>query len=519
MPSPFPTLSVLDLSPVPAGGTAADALRNTIDLARVAERAGYRRYWVAEHHLNPGVASASTPVLVALLAAATERIRVGSGAAQLPNTPPLLLAEQFGTVAAVHPGRVDLGLGRFDLHKILQRIRAAAPGGPAQPAPPARVVDGLLIPGQARFGADLSLFGQLGALLGFSADEPPPGYDAQVGAILDYLGGRARRPDGQPLTVLPAQGAELDVWVLGSSAGESAEVAGGRGLPFAASYHTQPANVLDAVQAYREAFRPGRLARPHVMVSADVVVADTDARAHELAAPYAQWVLDIRSGRGAQPYVTPAQARARVWTAEEDAIVADRGRHPVRRLAGHGRRAVGHPGPGHRRRRAARHDRHHRSRRPGAQRRTAGRGLDGARDPGRLSEETPMTSTDVDGTAMREVLGHFVSGVAVINAAGPTGPLGFTCQSFSSLSLDPPLVSLAAARTSRTWPTIRSVGAFCVNVLAADHERYSDRFARSGTDKFDGGDHTIVVGRVRALDADPGPAPLLFHRGGYGLQR
>ncbi|QJY49896.1 LLM class flavin-dependent oxidoreductase [Pseudonocardia broussonetiae] len=320
-------LSILDLSPVPAGGTAGDALRHSIDLARVAERAGYHRYWVAEHHLNPGLASSSTPVLVALLAAATSTIRVGSGAVQLPNTPPLQVAEQFGTVAAVHPGRVDLGLGRFDLHKVLALIaqgRAAAQGD-APPPPPPRVVDGLLIPPPARFAGDLSLFGALGALLGFSADDPSPDYDEQVGTILDHIAGRSTRPDGQPLQVLPALGADLDVWVLGSSAGESARVAGARGLPFAASYHTVPHTVLDAVAAYREAFRPSeRLDRPHVMVSADVVVAETDERARELAAPYAQWVLDIRSGRGAHPYVTPAQARERVWTDAERAGVEDR---------------------------------------------------------------------------------------------------------------------------------------------------------------------------------------------------
>ena len=320
-------LSVLDLSPVPAGGTAGDALRNSIDLAQVAERAGYHRYWVAEHHLTPGVASSSTPVLVALIAAATSTIRVGSGAVQLPYTPPLQVAEQFGTVAAVHPRRVDLGLGRFDLHKIRALIRsgqaAARGGGP--PVPPPRVVDGLLIPSPGRFAGDLSLFGALGALLGFSADDPAPDYDEQVGAILDHLAGRSTRPDGQPLQVLPALGADLEVWVLGSSAGESARVAGARGLPFAASYHTVPHTVLDAVAAYRAAFRPSdRLDRPHVMVSADVVVAETDERARELAAPYAQWVLDIRSGRGAQPYVTPGQARARTWTDAEREGVQDR---------------------------------------------------------------------------------------------------------------------------------------------------------------------------------------------------
>jgi flavin reductase (DIM6/NTAB) family NADH-FMN oxidoreductase RutF len=152
----------------------------------------------------------------------------------------------------------------------------------------------------------------------------------------------------------------------------------------------------------------------------------------------------------------------------------------------------------------------------------------------------------VDAARMREVLGHFASGVVVVTAAGPDGPLGFTCQSFSSLSLDPPLVSFSPARTSSTWPRIREVGAFCVNVLADEHEQHSVRFARSGVDRFagvswtagpggapvldgvaawvaatleheyDGGDHTIAVGRVRALGADPGRAPLLFHRGRYG---
>jgi 3-hydroxy-9,10-secoandrosta-1,3,5(10)-triene-9,17-dione monooxygenase reductase component len=153
----------------------------------------------------------------------------------------------------------------------------------------------------------------------------------------------------------------------------------------------------------------------------------------------------------------------------------------------------------------------------------------------------------VDGRTMREVLGHFASGVVVVTAAGRDGPLGFTCQSFASLSLEPPLVSLAPARSSTTWPRIREVGVFCVNVLAADQAELSAGFARSGTDRFagvawrpgpdgaplldgvcawiscstwreyDGGDHTIVVGLVRDLAADPTRLPLLFHRGEYGL--
>jgi len=320
-------LSILDLSPVPAGGTAGDALRNSIDLARVAERAGYLRYWVAEHHLVTGVASSSTPVLVALLAAATERIRVGSGATLLPGTVPLQVAEQFGTVAAVHPGRVDLGLGRIDVTRLVRRKEggprlAPPPGGPR----PARVVDGLLVPALPvpLPGADLHALGYALTLLGVPLDEAPPDYDAQVGEILDYIAGRATGEGGRPLHVLPAEGADLDVWILGSTPGSSAKAAGSRGLPFAANYHVLPATVLDTVAAYRKAFRPGALDRPHVMVSADVVVADTDERARDLAAPYAEWVLDIRSGRGARPFVTPEQARAREWTDEERAAVADR---------------------------------------------------------------------------------------------------------------------------------------------------------------------------------------------------
>ena len=169
-------LSVLDLSPVPPGGTGADAFRNSVALARAAEDAGYARYWVAEHHLTPGVASASTPVLAALIAGATRSIRVGSGAVQMPMTPPLQVAEQFGTVAAIHPGRVDLGLGRFDIHKILeddQRPGEAAGEGP--PPPPSRWVDGLLLPSPGRVpGVDLSGFAALGERMASAAASRRP---------------------------------------------------------------------------------------------------------------------------------------------------------------------------------------------------------------------------------------------------------------------------------------------------------------------------------------------------------
>jgi alkanesulfonate monooxygenase SsuD/methylene tetrahydromethanopterin reductase-like flavin-dependent oxidoreductase (luciferase family) len=313
-------LSVLDLSPVPLGGTAADALRNTLDLAQVAERAGYHRFWVAEHHLTPGVASSVPGVLVALIAGVTERIRVGSGAVQLPNLPPLVAAEQFGTIAALHPGRVDLGLGRFDLRKILNK---RAGGGP--PAVPDREVDGVVLPSPSGYPGDTAVYRALGDLLQYHLDEPAPDYAGQIADILAFLSGSYPGPDGAPLHALPAEGADLEVWVLGTTPGESARVAGEAGLPFAASYHIVPSFVLETVEAYRSAFRPSdRLAAPHVMVSADVVVADDDETARELAEPYGQWVLDIKSGRGARPYVTPAEARAREWTEQERAGVRDR---------------------------------------------------------------------------------------------------------------------------------------------------------------------------------------------------
>ncbi|MGD9525683.1 LLM class flavin-dependent oxidoreductase [Pseudonocardia sp.] len=315
-------LSVLDLAPVPRGGTAAEALRHTIELARLAEATGYHRYWVAEHHLVSGVASSSTPVLVALVAAATERIRVGSGAVQLPNTPPLLVAEQFGTVAQLHPGRIDVGLGRFDLAHLLARRS----GGARPDPPPARVVDGLLVPTPPRLPpGDLTALEALAAHLGVTPGEPSPDYGEQVDTIADLFAGRTVAPGGRPLVAHPADGADVQLWVLGSSAGESARVAGTRGLPFAVSYHIAPSAVLDAVEAYRAAFRPSaQRPEPYVLVSADVVVAPTDERARELAAPYGQWVLGIRTGIGAQPYVTPAEARARAWTADERAAVQDR---------------------------------------------------------------------------------------------------------------------------------------------------------------------------------------------------
>src|SRR5690606_6411296 len=307
----------------------------------------------------------SPGVLVGLIASATSRIRVGSAAVQLPVTSPLQAVEQFGTVAALHPGRVNLGLGRFDLHKIL-RLAGSAPAPDAEPPPlpPARVVDGLLVPPPARFRGDLSTYVHLAGLIGIRPDDPAPDYDAQVGSILDFIGGAARRPDGTPVTVPAAEGADLDVWILGSSAGESARVAGTRGLPFAASYHTSPSTVLDTVDAYRRAFRPSaRLAAPYAVVSARVVGAETPAPAAPRRAPRAV-AARHRHRRGRPALRHPGAGRGpRV----DPGRAGDRrrpGGDPVRRHARGRRRPAHHPGPRDRRGRAAGHHDHHRPRRP-----------------------------------------------------------------------------------------------------------------------------------------------------------
>jgi alkanesulfonate monooxygenase SsuD/methylene tetrahydromethanopterin reductase-like flavin-dependent oxidoreductase (luciferase family) len=328
MPSQVP-LSILDLSPVSSGQTAADALRNTLDLARHAERLGYRRFWLAEHHLAPGIASAAPPVLAALVAAATNTIRVGSGASLLGNHTPLTVVEQFGTIAQVHPNRIDLGLGRSGLGRInelAQRSEKAAQRQAAEPKTAAtKVVDGLPIPGppRARMSANrLKRLQTHASLLGATEQSE---YVEQVRQVLDFREGRYRDPEGIELHSPPAEGADLQVLVFGSSAGPSARTAGEFGLPYAANYHVSPSTILESVAAYRDAFTPSKyLARPYVVVSADVVVADDDETARTLASPYAEWVLSIRAGDGAIPFPSPAAAAEFPWTEELRSLVVDR---------------------------------------------------------------------------------------------------------------------------------------------------------------------------------------------------
>jgi alkanesulfonate monooxygenase SsuD/methylene tetrahydromethanopterin reductase-like flavin-dependent oxidoreductase (luciferase family) len=312
------SLSVLDLAPVSAGSTVAQALRNTVDLARAAERAGYRRYWLAEHHLTPGVAGASPPLLIQAVAAATRTIRVGSGAVQTGHRTPLSVVEEFGILDALHPGRIDLGLGRS----------GGPRSAPAEPAgePQERVVGGVLIPkpfsfagllGSPRFRAQIELLRQPGA--------QTPAYDRIVDDVLDLIAGRYRSSEGVQLHATPGEGAAVEPWVLGSSGADSAVVAGERGIRFAANYHVSPGTVLDAVESYRAAFRPSaELSRPYVMVSADVVVGEDDVAAHRLAAGYGPWVHSIRSGAGAIPFPDESGAGSYAWNEADRELVRDR---------------------------------------------------------------------------------------------------------------------------------------------------------------------------------------------------
>ncbi|MEH0927415.1 LLM class flavin-dependent oxidoreductase [Micromonospora sp. CPCC 205558] len=317
-------LSILDLSPVPAGGTVTDALRNTVDLARRAEQAGYHRYWLAEHHLAAGVASSAPAVLIGQVAAATSVIRVGSGAVQVGHRTALSVVEEFGTLAALHPGRIDLGLGRSGQRRVEAAREITAPTPPQVEA--ARVVDGLLIPSPFSYAQVLASprFALTNALLHQPGAQPPP-FAEQVADVLALLRGDYTDADGLDAHAVPGEGTGIQVWLLGSSGGESAQLAGALGLPFAANYHVSPSSVLDAVAAYRAAFRPSTaLTEPYVVVSADVVVGETDAAARRLAAPYGPWVRSIRTGDGAIPFPSPEQVAVLPWTDEDRLLVADR---------------------------------------------------------------------------------------------------------------------------------------------------------------------------------------------------
>jgi luciferase family oxidoreductase group 1 len=285
-------VSVLDLAPVGEGSSPAAALRSSLELVVAAERLGFHRYWVAEHHNMPGIASSAPAVLLAHLASLTTSIRLGSGGVMLPNHAPLVIAEQFGMLEALHPGRIDLGIGR-------------APGTDQRTA--------------------AALRRSLGGLR-------EPDLPALLGELLGFFNGTF--PDDhpyQPITAVPARGYQPAIWLLGSS-DYSARLAGLLGLPFSFAHHFASGNTDAAVAIYRDSFRPSAvLDAPYVMLGTAVTCAETVERARWLARPGDLAFLRLRAGRPG-PFPTPEEAEAfhptpsekeaiRTWTASR--IVGD----------------------------------------------------------------------------------------------------------------------------------------------------------------------------------------------------
>jgi luciferase family oxidoreductase group 1 len=321
---------VLDLVPISSGSDAPTALHNSIDLARTAEALGYSRYWFAEHHLSPGVAGSAPAVLVAMAAAETGHIRIGSGGVQSGHRTALSIVEEFGLLEARYPGRIDLGIGRSGGPGFLPNRLKGSDDPERRPRPnankPYRTAEGLLIPQRPslRGLANSPLLALTSDLLRQKGAEPAD-YGELLDDIVGLLGGTWRSGEGLAARPTPGTGAGVEVWVLASSAGESASAAGRLGLRLAGNYHVSPATVLEAVGAYRDAFVPSAdLDRPYVAVSADVVVGPDDETANQLAEGYPLWVLSIRSGQGAIPFPSPEEARRHRWTGAERALVRDR---------------------------------------------------------------------------------------------------------------------------------------------------------------------------------------------------
>jgi len=274
--SPAPAFSVLDLAPIAQGATAGDALRHSRELALHAERLGYVRFWLAEHHNMPGIASAATAVAIGYVAGGTQTIRVGSGGIMLPNHSPLVVAEQFGTLASLYPGRIDLGLGR-------------APGTDPTTARALR-----------RDAID-------------SADRFPQ----EVQELQAYF---APPGPGRKVRAIPGEGLEVPIWLLGSSL-FSAQLAAALGLPYAFASHFAPDALFPALEVYRELFTPSdRLDRPRVMVAANVVAADTDTEARRLFTSPQQSFVNLRRGVPGQ-VPPPIDDIDSYWTPAEKAGV------------------------------------------------------------------------------------------------------------------------------------------------------------------------------------------------------
>ncbi|MBA3479133.1 MAG: LLM class flavin-dependent oxidoreductase [Lautropia sp.] len=267
MTSPSIPLSVLDLSPILEGSDAAQSLQNSLDLARHAEALGYRRFWLAEHHSMPGIASAATSIVICHVAAGTSTIRVGAGGIMLPNHSPLVIAEQFGTLASLFPGRIDLGLGR-------------APGSDMATARALR----------RNLGSDPDMFPNDVVELMHYFEPPEP---------------------GQAVQAVPGAGLDVPIWILGSSLFGS-QLAAALGLPYAFASHFAPAMMMQAISLYRSRFKPSRhLQQPYVMLGFNVFAADTDEAGQYLATSMQQAFVNLRSGRPSklQPPIRGYQAQ------------------------------------------------------------------------------------------------------------------------------------------------------------------------------------------------------------------
>ncbi len=278
-------LSVLDLAPVAEGSTPGDALRNSLDLAPRVEKLGYTRYWVAEHHNMPGIASSAPAVLLAHIGSVTSTIRIGSGGVMLPNHSSLVIAEQFGMLEALHPGRVDLGIGR-------------APGSDQLTA---RALRRIHLPGR-------------------DAEDFP----AQLVELFGYFDGAW--PEGHPyaqITATPGRDNKPAIWMLGSS-DFGAEVAGYLGLPYSFAHHFSGQNTMAAIQTYRETFRPGgAIDKPYLALGVNVVCAETEEHAKWLASSGSLSFVRLRSGRPGR-FPSPEEAAAHEYTPFEQALLDER---------------------------------------------------------------------------------------------------------------------------------------------------------------------------------------------------
>jgi luciferase family oxidoreductase group 1 len=269
------SFSILDLAPIVVGGTAGESLRHTLDLAQHAETWGYHRFWLAEHHNMPGIASSATSVVIGYVAAGTSKIRVGSGGIMLPNHAPLVIAEQFGTLESLFPGRIDLGLGR-------------APGTDQLTAYALRRE-------RRSDGQD---------------------FPEQLAELRDFF----NPVETKPVRAIPGEGIQVPIWLLGSS-GFSAQLAGSLGLPFAFASHFSPENTLAALDLYRRSFKPSEvLEKPYAMVGVNVIAADTNERAKFLATSMQQQFLNLVRNKPSQ-LQPPVEDMNSLWSVYEKAML------------------------------------------------------------------------------------------------------------------------------------------------------------------------------------------------------